>query len=80
MTTRISSLTATSGNLPAYTFIEPAYDDDGEGTFANSQHPDFPVDRGEELIREIYYALTKKPRLEKARSSSSFTTNTAEFF
>jgi phospholipase C len=52
---------ATSGNLPAYTFIEPAYDDDGEGTFANSQHPDFPVDRGEELIREIYYALTKSP-------------------
>jgi phospholipase C len=52
---------ATSGNLPAYTFIEPAYDDDGQGTFANSQHPDFPVDRGEELIREIYYALTKSP-------------------
>ena len=52
---------ATSGNLPAYTFIEPAYDDDGEGTFASSQHPDFPVDRGEALIREIYYALTKSP-------------------
>jgi phospholipase C len=52
---------ATSGNLPAYTFIEPAYDDDGQGTFANSQHPDFPVDRGEELIREIYSALTKSP-------------------
>lgn len=52
---------ATSGNLPAYTFIEPAYDDDGEGMFANSQHPDFPVDRGEALIREIYYALTKSP-------------------
>lgn len=52
---------ATNGNLPAYTFIEPAYDDDGEGLFANSQHPDFPVDRGEALIREIYYALTKSP-------------------
>jgi phospholipase C len=52
---------ATSGDLPAYTFIEPAYDDDGEGTFASSQHPDFPVDRGEALIREIYYALTKSP-------------------
>jgi phospholipase C len=52
---------ATTGNLPAYTFIEPAYDDDGEGMFANSQHPDFPVDRGEALIREIYYTLTKSP-------------------
>ena len=52
---------ATSGNLPAYTFVEPAYDDDGEGTFANSQHPDFPVNRGEGLIRDIYYALTNSP-------------------
>jgi phospholipase C len=52
---------ATHGNLPAYTFIEPTYDDDGEGGFANSQHPDFPVDRGEALIREIYFALTKSP-------------------
>jgi phospholipase C len=52
---------ATHGNLPAYTFIEPTYDDDGEGGFANSQHPDFPVDRGEALIREVYYALTKSP-------------------
>lgn len=52
---------ATNGNLPAYTFIEPRYDDDGEGHFANSQHPDFPVDRGEALIREIYYALTQSP-------------------
>jgi phospholipase C len=52
---------ATHGNLPAYTFIEPTYDDDGQGLFANSQHPDFPVDRGEALIREIYYALTKSP-------------------
>src|SRR5579859_14965 len=52
---------ATHGNLPAYTFIEPTYDDDGEGGFANSQHPDFPVDRGEALVREIYYALTKSP-------------------
>ena len=51
---------ATHGNLPAYTFIEPAYDD-GDGVFASSQHPDFPVDRGEALIREIYYALTKSP-------------------
>lgn len=52
---------AKNGNLPAYTFIEPAYDDDGQGNFATSQHPDFPVDRGEGLIRDIYLALTKSP-------------------
>ena len=61
MTTATFVFDATNGNLPAYTFIEPAYDDDGEGLFANSQHPDFPVDRGEALIREIYCALTKSP-------------------
>jgi phospholipase C len=52
---------ALKGNLPAYTFIEPTYDDDGQGNFANSQHPDFPIDRGEALISDVYYALTKSP-------------------
>lgn len=49
------------GNNPAYVFIEPAYDDDNDGNFANSQHPDFPVDRGEALIAEIYNILVKSP-------------------
>jgi phospholipase C len=53
---------ATHGYLPAYTFIEPTYDDDGNGNFANSQHPDFPVDRGEALIAEVYSALSKSPK------------------
>jgi phospholipase C len=53
---------ALHGNLPAYTFIEPKYDDDDTGNFANSQHPDFPVDRGERLIAEVYSILTKSPR------------------
>ena len=52
---------ATRGNLPAYTFIEPRFDDDGHGSFANSQSPDFPVDRGEATISEIYSVLTKSP-------------------
>ena len=52
---------ALHGNLPAYTFIEPTYDDDDAGNFANSQHPDFPVDRGEQLIAEVYNILTKSP-------------------
>jgi phospholipase C len=50
------------GDLPAYTFIEPRYDDDiANGLFANSQHPDFPVDEGEALIADVYSALCKSP-------------------
>jgi len=50
------------GDLPAYTFIEPRYDDDVQnGVYANSQHPDFPVDEGETLIAEVYSALRNSP-------------------
>jgi phospholipase C len=53
---------AVNGDLPEYTFIEPAYDDDvNNGTYANSQHPDFPVDEGESLIIEVYNALCASP-------------------
>ena len=53
---------ALNGNLPAYTFIEPRYDDDDNGNFANSQHPDFSVEMGERLISDVYNILTKSPR------------------
>jgi phospholipase C len=50
------------GDLPAYTFIEPRYDDDPDnGKFATSQHPDFPVDEGERLISQVYSALSASP-------------------
>ena len=50
------------GDLPAYTFIEPRYDDDVQnGLWANSQHPDFPVDEGEGLIAGVYSALRNSP-------------------
>jgi len=53
------------GDLPAYTFIEPTYDDDvANGVFANSQHPDFPVNAGEELIADVYNALRDGPQWE----------------
>jgi phospholipase C len=52
---------ALHGNLPAYTFIEPRYDDDDSGNFANSQHPDFSVEQGERLIAEVYNILKKSP-------------------
>jgi phospholipase C len=48
------------GDLPAY--IEPLYDDDlANWLYANSQHPDFPVDEGERLITDVYSALQKSP-------------------
>jgi phospholipase C len=51
-----------NGDLPAYTFIEPSYDDSfTAGTFATSQHPDFPMDEGEGLIADVYNALTGSP-------------------
>jgi phospholipase C len=51
------------GDLPAYTFIEPRYDDDlANGVFANSQHPDFPVDEGEALIADVYSAIRNSPQ------------------
>jgi len=50
------------GDLPAYTFIEPRYDDDVQnGRYANSQHPDFPVDEGEGLIADVYSAIRNSP-------------------
>jgi phospholipase C len=53
---------AAKGDLPAYTFIEPAYDDNlNHGIYANSQHPDFPVDEGERLIATVYDALRVSP-------------------
>jgi len=48
--------------LPEYTFVEPSYDDDlDNGTYATSQHPDFAVDAGEDLIGRVYSALIQSP-------------------
>ncbi|HEV2576096.1 MAG TPA: alkaline phosphatase family protein [Acidobacteriaceae bacterium] len=46
--------------IPQYTFIEPIYD----GVNANSQHPDFAVDKGESLIAEVYNAIRDSPLWE----------------
>lgn len=43
---------AASGNLPAYTFLEPEW-----GSTGNSQHPNYSVALGEQLIHDVYYAL-----------------------
>jgi phospholipase C len=47
---------AASGSLPAYAFVEPSWDASG-----NSQHPNYDVSKGEQLIHDVYYALRNGP-------------------
>src|SRR5580692_11426067 len=42
---------ASKGTLAAYTFLEPSWDAAG-----NSQHPNYDVALGEQLIHDVYYA------------------------
>jgi phospholipase C len=51
---RFSDFTAAaaSGHLPAYAFLEPSW-----GPTGNSQHPNYDVALGEQLIHDVYYAL-----------------------
>jgi phospholipase C len=43
---------ASAGTLPAFTFLEPSWDAAG-----NSQHPNYDVAAGEQLIHDVYYTL-----------------------
>jgi phospholipase C len=47
---------AAAGTLPAYTFLEPAW-----GSGGNSQHPNYDVALGEQLIRDVYTAVRAGP-------------------
>jgi phospholipase C len=47
---------AQNGTLPAYTFLEPEWAASG-----NSQHPNYDVALGEQLIHDVYYALRSGP-------------------
>ena len=47
---------AAHGTLPSYTFLEPEWSPTG-----NSQHPNYNVAPGEQLIHDVYYALRKGP-------------------
>jgi phospholipase C len=47
---------AARGALPPYTFLEPNWSASG-----NSQHPNYDVARGEQLIHDVYYALRNGP-------------------
>lgn len=43
---------AADGKLPEYTFLEPSF-----GAGGNSQHPNYDVALGEQLLSDVYYAL-----------------------
>jgi phospholipase C len=47
---------AAAGTLPPYSFLEPSWE-----TTGNSQHPNYDVALGEQLIHDVYYALRKGP-------------------
>ena len=47
---------AASGALAAYTFLEPSWSAAG-----NSQHPNYSLALGEQLIHDVYYALRNGP-------------------
>ncbi len=47
---------AAGGTLPAYAFLEPSW-----GSAGNSQHPNYDVALGEQLIHDVYYALRGGP-------------------
>jgi phospholipase C len=51
---------AAAGTLPPYTFLEPSWESTG-----NSQHPNYDVALGEQLIHDVYYALRKGPGWEQ---------------
>ena len=47
---------ASTGTLPAFTFLEPSF-----GSGGNSQHPNYDVALGEQLIHDVYYTLRNSP-------------------
>jgi phospholipase C len=47
---------AAAGTLPAFTFLEPSW-----GSTGNSQHPNYDVALGEQLIHDVYQALRSGP-------------------
>ena len=47
---------AANGTLASYTFLEPSW-----GSSGNSQHPNYDVALGEQLIHDVYTALRSSP-------------------
>jgi phospholipase C len=51
---------AAGGNLAGYVFLEPSW-----GSTGNSQHPNYNVALGEQLIHDVYTALRNGPAWDK---------------
>jgi phospholipase C len=51
---------AAAGTLPAFVFLEPDW-----GATGNSQHPNYNVAKGEQLIHDTYYALREGPQWQQ---------------
>jgi phospholipase C len=52
------------GKLPAYSFLEPRYNNDNTNHLAaNDQHPDHDMAEGETLIKDVYDAIRKNKAL-----------------
>ena len=51
---------AAQGTLPAYAFLEPSW-----GATGDSQHPNYDVALGEQLIHDTYYAVRGGPGWDK---------------
>jgi phospholipase C len=49
-----------SGSLPAYAFLEPSWNSTG-----NSQHPNYNVALGEQLLLDVYNAVSQGPAWNK---------------
>ena len=47
---------AAAGTLASYVFLEPSW-----GATGNSQHPNYNVALGEQMIHDVYYALRNSP-------------------
>jgi phospholipase C len=48
---------AAAGTLASYVFLEPSW-----GASGNSQHPNYNVALGEQMIHDVYYALRNGPK------------------
>jgi phospholipase C len=46
-----------SGDLPAYAFVEPSYNDHADRTIATDQHPDHYALAGDQFIWDVYKAI-----------------------
>ncbi|MCL2583049.1 MAG: hypothetical protein FWE35_11390 [Streptosporangiales bacterium] len=51
---------AKAGTLPSFSFLEPSW-----GSTGNSQHPNYDVSKGEQLIHDTYEALRSGPKWDQ---------------